>query len=305
MPDADSQSPKSDFMANPKLLTPVAGDDPCGRDLRWDSAFTGLMDALAAAATEDAGLVLEAQVARSDRRTFEEIVNMAAELSARTKDVRVLAVYAEASWHEGGLAAFAGAMEDMVAVLETWPGPADGVHPRADEDDGDLGERAAALGRLLNRIPALSASIGWSVGTGEQRKAESSATLRGVFGRWKDRLEAPVGADLPSASEAWKSLQGLVVASDASDGLAGEVEAAGTEPGAPASAPAVSVWDLIDRAAEQMTRQDRHSPALPVLQLLAGWRSFDIVEIADAMKQSGISLEQLLESVKKQTRPTS
>ena len=54
-----------------------------------------------------------------------------------------------------------------------------------------------------------------------------------------------------------------------------------------------------------MTRQDRHSPALPVLQLLAGWRSFDIVEIADAMKQSGISLEQLLESVKKQTRPTS
>ena len=96
-----------------------------------------------------------------------------------------------------------------------------------------------------------------------------------------------------------------MVASDASDGLAGEVEAAGTEPGALASAPAVSVWDLIDRAAEQMTRQDRHSPALPVLQLLAGWRSFDIVEIAAAMKQSGISLEQLLESVKKQTRPTS
>ena len=40
-------------------------------------------------------------------------------------------------------------------------------------------------------------------------------------------------------------------------------------------------------------------------EFLAGWRSFDIVEIADAMKQSGISLEQLLESVKKQTRPTS
>ena len=292
-------------MANPKLLTPVAGDDPCGRDLRWDPAFAGLMDALAAAATEDSDSVLDAEVARSDRRTFEEIVDQATELSARTKDVRILAVHAEASWRDGGLAAFADAMEDMAAVLETWPGPADGVHPRADEDDGDLGERAAALGRLLNRIPALAASIGWSADTSEQRKVEGSATLRGVFGRWKDRLEAVAGADLPSATDAWKSLQGLVVASDPSGGLAGEVEAAMSEPGVPASAPAVSVWDLVDRAAEQMTRQDRHSPALPILQLLAGWRSLDIVEIADAMKQSGISLEQLLESVKKQTRPTS
>ena len=290
-------------MANAKLLTPVAGDDPCGPDLRWAPAFIGLMDALAAATTEDANSVVDAEVARSDRRTFEEIADMAAELSARTKDARVLAVHAEASWREGGLAAFAGAMEDMVAVLETWPGPADGVHPRADEGDGDLSERAAALGRLLNRIPALAASIGWRADTNEQRKAESSATLRGVFGRWKDRLEAAVGTDLPSATDAWNSLQGLVVASDASDGLAGEVAASMPEPGAPA--PAVSAWDLIDRAADRMTRQDRHSPALPILQLLAGWRSLDIVEIADAMKQSGISLEQLLESVKKQTRPTS
>ena len=288
-------------MANPTFLTPVAGDDPCGPDLRWDPAFIGLVDALAAASAEDEGTVLEAEVLRPDRRTFDEIAAMAAALSARTKDVRVLAVHAEASWRDGGLAAFADAMEDMAAVLETWPAPADGVHPRAD--DGDLGERAAALGRLLHRIPALAASIGWSDDTTAQRKVESSTTLRGVFGRWKDRLEPAFGsdADLPSATDAWKGLQGLVVASDGTGGPAAEAEAPAAEPGAPA--PAADVWDLVDRAAEQMARQDRHSPALPVLQLLAGWRSLDIVEIADAMKPSGISLEQLLESVKKQTRP--
>ena len=283
-------------MANPKLLTPVAGDDPCGPDLRWDTAFTGLMDALAAAAAEDEGSVVDAEVRRSDRRTFEEIAGMAAELSARTKDVRVLAVHAEASWRDGGLAAFADAMADVVAVFETWPDPADGVHPRAD---GDLGERAAALGRLLNRIPELAASIGWSAETDAQRKVECSATLGGVFDRWTDRLEPAFGPDLPSPSDAWRSLQGLVVASDESDGLAAEMDSAMSEPGVPA--PAADVWDLVDRAAERMARQDRHSPALPVLRLLSGWRSLDIVEIADAMKQSGISLEQLLESVKKQT----
>ena len=287
-------------MANPTFLTPVAGDDPCGPDLRWDPAFIGLVDALAAAAAEDEGSVLEAEVRQPDRRTFDEIVGMAAALSARTKDVRVLAVHAEASWRDGGLAAFADAMEDMAAVLETWPGPADGVHPRAG--DGDLGERAAALGRLLHRIPALAASIGWSADTTMQRKVESSTTLRGVFGRWKDRIEPAFGAaDLPSATDAWKSLQGLLVAPEGPDGLADGTEVPAAEPGTPA--PAVDVWDLVDRAAEQMVRQDRHSPALPVLQLLAGWRTLDIVEIADAMKQSGISLEQLLESVKKQTRP--
>lgn len=288
-------------MTNPIFPTPVAGDDPCGPDLRWDPAFIGLVDALAASSSsaEDEGSVLEAEVLRPDRRAFDEIAGAAAALSARTKDVRVLAVHAEASWRDGGLAAFADAMEDMAAVLETWPGPSDGVHPRAD--DGDLGERAAALGRLLHRIPALAASVGWSEDTTAQRKVESSATLRGVFGRWKDRLEPAFGADLPSTTDAWKSLQGLAVESDGSGGLAAEAEAPAAEPGTPATA--VDVWDLVDRAAEQMALQDRHSPALPVLQLLSGWRSLDIVEIADAMKPSGISLEQLLEAVKKQTRP--
>ena len=287
-------------MPNPMLLTPVAEGEPCGPDLRWDPEFLGLMDALAAAVSEDGGSVLDADVARREAPAFDEIVDRAAKLSARTKDVRVLAVYAEASWRDGGLAAFAAAMEDVTAVLEIWPGPADGVHPRADEDDGNLGERAAAMGRLLKRIPALAATVGWSEDADRQQRVESSATLKGVFGRWKGRLDAAFGADLPSSTEAWQSLQGIVVETGALDTASGEEDPAMSGEGA-GVAP-LDVWDLIDRAVEQMSRQDRHSPALPVLQLLAGWRSLDIVAIADSMKQSGVSLEQLLESVKKQTR---
>ena len=210
-------------MANPTFLTPVAEDDPCGPDLRWDPVFTGLMDAFAAAfSSADEGSVLGAEVVRSDRRTFEEVAAMAAALSARTRDLRILAVHAEASWLDGGLAAFADAMEDVAAVVETWPGHSDGVHPRADEIDGDLGERTAALGRLLNRVPALAATVGWSADTDAGRKARSSAVLRGVFGRWKDRLEPAFGADLPSSTEAWRSLEGLLVGPDESAGAAAE-----------------------------------------------------------------------------------
>ena len=59
-------------------------------------------------------------------------------------------------------------------------------------------------------------------------------------------------------------------------------------------------WDLVERAAEAMAGQDRHSPALPVLRMLVGWRSLDIIDIAGVLKRSGISLEQLLESINKQ-----
>ena len=76
-------------MPNPRLLAPIAGDDPCGPDLRWDPAFMGLMDAMSAAGREDEGSILEAEVVQSGARSFEDIVKLAVDLSARTKDMRV------------------------------------------------------------------------------------------------------------------------------------------------------------------------------------------------------------------------
>ena len=289
-------------MANPNIPAPVAGDDPCGPDLRWDPEFLGLSDAMSSLVSQDEGTVIDAEMSRSDGRSFEEIVDMAIALSSRTKDLRVLTIHAEASWYHGGLCAFASAMEELTTVVQTWPGFDDGVHPRADEMDADLGERTAALGRLLHRIPTLAAIVGWGrAAVGDEAKAGGAATLRSVFGAWKERLEPAFGADLPSSTDAWRSLQklvGSVVPTGAGDG-ADDAAAGSAMVAAP---PATDAWDLIERAHEQMILQDHHSPAVPVLRLLIKWRPLDLGGIADLMKPSGISLEQLLESIKKQTQ---
>ena len=287
-------------MATPNILAPVAGDDPCGPDLRWDPEFLGLSDAMSALVSQDEGTVIDAEISRSDGRSFEEIVDMAIALSSRTKDLRVLTVYAEASWYHGGLCAFASAMEELTTVVQTWPGFDDGVHPRADEMDADLGERTAALGRLLHRIPTLAAIVGWGRAVGDEAKAGGGATLKSVFGAWKERFEPAFGADLPSSTDAWRSLQklvGSIVPADAGDGA--DDAAAGSMV---VASPATDAWDLLERAHEQMILQDHHSPAVPVLRLLIKWRSLEIGGIADLMKPSGISLEQLLDSIKKQTQ---
>ena len=290
-------------MANPTILAPVAEDDPCGPDLRWDPEFLGLSEAMSALVSQDEGTIIDAEITRSDGRSFAEIVDMAVALSSRTKDLRVLAVYAEASWYHGGLCAFATAMEELTTVAQTWPGFEDGVHPRADEMDADLGERRAALGRLLHRIPTLAAIVGWGQAAGDEAKAGGGAMLKGVFDAWKQRLEPAFGADLPSPTDAWQSLRklvGSIVPGDAGDaGHGADDAAAGSVVAAP---PVADAWDLVERAHERMLLQDHHSPAVPVLRLLIKWRPLDIGGIADLMKPSGISLEQLLESIRKQTQ---
>ena len=285
-------------MAESIILTPVSEDDPCGPDLRWDADFLNLQDAFTKSVSSGAVSVVDAEVVAVEATTFDEVVAMAAALMARTKDLRVLAMHAEAAWYAGGLVAFASAMEDLVGALETWPAPDVGIHPRADEFDGDLGERAGAVGALLNKVPSIAATAGWGAASGAEKVA-SAALLRGVFGAWTTRVEEAFGPDTPSAMDAWKSLQPLV----------GGLEPGGEEPeeegGAVPTVGAVQTvdaWDLIDRAVEQMSVQDHHSPALPLLRLLATWRALGIVEIVDKMKTSGVTLEQLMESVKRQTQ---
>ena len=284
-------------MTNPVFLTPVAEDDPCGPNLRWDSDFLALNDAFAAAVAQGETAVVEGEtIASPEERAFDGVLKMAASLSARTKDLRVLAIHAEASWYYGGLVAFASAMEDLAAVQETWPGERDGVHPRGDDDDGDLGERAAALGRLLHRIPTLAATVGWGERQSDAEMLGSVATLRGVFGAWTARFEDAFRSELPSSGDAWRALGNLIGAVGAT--------AEDTE-GNPRQAVALQstdAWDLIDQALQRMIEQDHHSPALPVLRLLSSWRALGIIDIVDRMRGSGVTLEQLMESVKKQTQ---
>ena len=182
----------------------------------------------------------------------------------------------------------------MATVVEQWPGGEDGIHPRADEYDGDLGERAGALGRLVNQVPGLVATVGWGGTTGDEARAAAALALRETFGRWTNRFEVAFGSDLPSSGEAWRSLQTLVGTGVAASTDRVEAEAA-------AAPPPTDAWDLIDQALARMMEQDHHSPAVPVLRLLASWRSGGIIDIVERMRPSGVTFEQLMASVKQQT----
>ena len=296
------------------LLTPVSESDPCGPDIRWEPEMLRLSNSFANAQRGSEGAVVGAETVAVQIASFDDLRDDALSLSRNTKDVGVLAVYAESSWRHRGLAGFAQAMEAAVKVMEKWPDPNRGVHPRADEDDGDLGERSAALGRLLRQIPELAATVGWGAESDAVGREETAATLTGIFEPWTARLDACFGGELVPPKEAWRALQGLLAGvgsrsrdgeagdGEAGDGEAGDGEAGdgeATEAGARESAPA-DVWDLVDLTIARMGEQNRHSPALSVLRLVSEWRDLELTEITERMKASGVSIEQLMDAIRKQ-----
>lgn len=284
-------------MTIPDLLVPVREDDPCGPDLRWDPEFLRLTHMFDAASSGQDDAAVDAETVAADRATFRDIIDSAGVLSGRTKDLRILVLYAQAAWHDGGLVAFTGAMADLVSMVEAWPGHRDGIHPRADEEDGDLGERAAPLGRLLNQVPALADSTGWGGHAEPSQRAQAADTLREIFDAWSQRLEPAFDSDLPLCDEAWTALGRLLGDASSSRAAPGgqDLPAAGL-----VAMPEANAWDMIERAEELMVRQDHHSPALPILRMLRGWRDLDIMQIAERMKQSNLTLEQLLDSLRRQ-----
>lgn len=288
-------------MADENILTAVEDGDPCGPDLQWDPEFMAVGQALDNLIAQSDEAVVDGERTGDGGEFFDEIERGMRGLSARTRDLRLFAIRAEVAWRQGGLPLFAPAFENLVAASETWPDPATGVHPRADEEDGDLGERIAALGRLLNRIPNLAAAIGWGKQEpSPEARAETGTTLRGIFDSWTARLDAAFGSELPSRGEAWRSIQQLIGDADVPGAEAVE-SAEGAVPGqAVAVKPTTNAWDCIDDAIRLMEAQDRHSPALPVLYMLSRWRSVGIIDISMKMRVSGVTLEQLLDSVHKQ-----
>ena len=206
------------------LLTPVSENDPCGPDIRWEPEMLRLSNSFANAVRGCEGAVVGAETVAVQMASFDDIRDDALALSRNTKDVGVLAVYAESSWRNRGLEGFALAMEAAVKVMEKWPDPDRGVHPRADESDGDLGERGAALGRLVRKIPELAATVGWGAENDATGREEAATTLAGIFDAWTARLGACFGGELVPPKEAWRALQGLLpsVGSHSGNGEAGD-----------------------------------------------------------------------------------
>ncbi len=291
-------------MADPAILTPVEGDDPCGEDLRWDMEFMTVMQEFESIFLQDQGSVVEDAATTDDAPEARDFIDRVNGLCTRTKDLRLLGARAEALWRSEGLAAFADALEDMVAAVEEWPDPASGIHPRADEFDGDLAERTAPLSRLLTNVPVVARSVGWGAEPSVEQRQAVAETLKGVFDSWTARLEPAFDRDLPSRNNAWEAIRPMLAgAASAAVEAAAAAEAGGDATGSTAGTPApppADAWELIERAAELMATQDRHSPALPLLRLLLVWRSKGILEIAESMKTSGMTMEQFLDSTRKQ-----
>ena len=281
-------------MPTESLLEPLEGDDPCGPDMQWEPDFMVVGQMLDSLSQGGFDTVVDGESVGGGGE-LDEIEERLVSLCRRTRDMRLLAMRAEVHWRHHGLAGFSEALEDLVALAERWPAHDNGFHPRADPDDGDLGERAAALGKLLNAVPAMAATLAW--GTKEptlQERQETATRLRGLFGAWNTTLEPAFGDDVPSRETAWQAIRGLLgaLASEAEDAPEeAEEDDAGLQP-----AP-VDAWELVQRAADVMAEQDRHSPALPILRMLVRWRSKDILEIVNAQGESGLSFEQLLASV--------
>ena len=283
------------------LLAAVSEDDPCGPDRRCEPEMLSLSSSLARAVRGSEGAVVGAETVTQQTSSFDEIRSEALALSRRTKDVDVLVIYVEASWRQHGLAGFACAMESAVKVMSKWPDPILGVHPRADEEDGDLGERSAALGRLVRQIPSMAATVGWGTDSGNVSREETAVTLTGIFERWTPRLSACFGSELTTPKEAWRALQGLLAGVSVGTGDGETEDGRSTDSGIRTPTP-VDVWELIDLTIERMSEQNRHSPALCVLRLVSGWRDLELTEISERMKTSGVTMEQLMDSVRKQTK---
>lgn len=285
-------------MPDPTLLAPVSDDQPCGADLQWDPELAALEHSFGMA-TAEAEEVVEGESEDGAQNNIGDVLAAAHRLCERTKDMRVLTILAEATWRHQGLAAFADALTDLVTVAESWPDADAGFYPRADEEDGDLGERNAPLARFVARIPMLVEVSGWGNLPAPAQQQEVREALAAVFNAWNERLEPSFGGDLASPREAWAALRKLVGDATApeTEPETGGRDAAGA---AGAAMPAMAdAWDALDHTLQLMLLQNGHSPAIPVLRLIATWRDVDIIAIAEGMSEAGVTLEQLLEAIKK------
>ena len=287
-------------------LSPVSDGDPCGQDLRWDPEVTGLDTVVAQVFSADEQGVVEGEVSLpAGLPTPRELTASTRSLLARTKSVPVLAANARALWMAQGLGGLALGLEALVAVIERWSDPATGVHPRADED-GDLGERYAALARALHDLPRYASRIGWGKTTDATAMRETAGRLRTLFASWQARLGPALSGDVPTAADLWRTLRGLEgmegLLSEAGDQESDEgsdAVAAGDEASPPPTR-TDDPWALLDATLLAMERTNRHSPAVLMLRLIATWKDKDVTYIVKSMGDAGLGLEALVKALQAQ-----
>lgn len=195
-----------------RLLEPISNESPCGADLAYDPAFSELTKAAEPPRTD--GMV--AGDGPSEGPDWRAVGHKAAELFARTKDLRATMLLIKAAVHTEGLSGLCGGVDLLRQLLERYW---EGVHPRLEADDDldptmrinilrELCDREAMLLPVRNAplvsFPALGTfglrQIGLATGelklpAGSQEVAPALDVIEGAFRNCKlDDLRATAGA---------------------------------------------------------------------------------------------------------------
>ncbi|CAB3966407.1 type VI secretion protein ImpA [Burkholderia aenigmatica] len=140
VPSGLPASPRADLIG--QLLADVAPDTPCGANLEYDAEFLQLQERATPRAEQQYGdTVIPAEA--PDWRAVERL---ALALSARTKDLRVIACLARSWTEQHGIPGYADALALVANLLERrW----DDLHPRLDADgEPDPAPRMNALAEV-------------------------------------------------------------------------------------------------------------------------------------------------------------
>jgi type VI secretion system protein ImpA len=112
------------------LLAPVSPADPCGANLEYgDTAFAELDRSTQGRAEQQIG----ATIIPAEEPDWKQVGRLAADLLARTKDLRVAAHLTKALLHTDGLRGFSDGLTVLLKLVDSYW---DGVHPRLDPEDG-------------------------------------------------------------------------------------------------------------------------------------------------------------------------
>ena len=126
-----------------KLTAPISPDEPCGPDLAYDPRFMEVED-LARGTPER---TIGDSVIPPEPPDWGKVLSATTDLLGRTKDLRVLKMFAIAQIEKNGLAGANAAMQLLAETLrQHWPD----VHPKLEPDDADAIERVNILQELSN-----------------------------------------------------------------------------------------------------------------------------------------------------------
>lgn len=202
----------------PLLLTAVSADSPCGDDLEYDASFLELEHAAQGQPERQMGdAVLAAEPAE-----WRKVHELAVELFARSKDLRIANYFLQSTIALNGLPGLA---QGLALVRELLGRYWDGLYPRLDAEDGNdptyrlnalTGLAAEPVIRLLWDTPLARSRAFGTVSlraalnaAGLQRFASETLNTEQVAGAFQDCEASQIEATRSALSEALASLAAI------------------------------------------------------------------------------------------------